>query len=341
MRSAVTIRTATLLAIMGATGACSVGATPADPPATSTPSMSAPEPITPTPTPTPSAAPVVGDCRDIPDGGFLRFTDQSEVTDCAGAHSAETIWVGEVSGPEADEDVPDYLVVVSETACSVRLTEHLGTADWVATRLTVTAFVAPLREWGLGARWVRCDAYVPEHGETGYRSGVELFTPIRLDDTAFSTWRYCTTYDPDTPELAMSVDCADPHNAEAVAPTLDLEVLGPDFPASSDIAAVADEHCFGAITDDLGGSPPEALVTWVEPSESQWELGDRYVVCYVEIDGGRVAGSLEGVGDQIEVIPFAEGEDDPAIDSYDSSSQTRIQGRVTVRTSHGPPLVWA
>ncbi len=79
---------------------------------------------------------------------------------------------------------------------------------------------------------------------------------------------------------------------------------------------MADEHCLGAVADYVGGLPAEALVVWRQPDEETWELGDRIVGCSIEIDGGRVAGSLQGIGDAIEVIPLAEGEDDPAIDPY-------------------------
>ena len=60
----------------------------------------------------------------------------------------------------------------------------------------------------------------------------------------------------------------------------------------------------------------ETLVSWSAPDQERWDRRDRVVVCYVTVDGGRVAGSLQGAGDQIDVIPFAAGEDDPAIDPY-------------------------
>lgn len=307
---------AAVLAIAMTSG-CTVGADPAaGPPADPTPSTSSPTTASARPTRTPPPAPVVGQCRYIAYGGFARPTDFGRITECDVEHTAETIWVGEVTGPQAGEEVPDYAVVIADAACPVRLTEHFGTGDWAATRLYAAAFVAPLQEWKLGARWVRCDVYLPELGENGYREGDQLFAPVTLDDAAFSTWRFCATYDPDEPELGLSVDCAEPHNVEAITPTLDLGFLGPDFPGRREIAAAADEHCFGAMEGYLGGAPPEAIIVWAAPDQALWELGDRDLLCIIEIDGGRVAGSLQGIGDAIEVIPFADGEDDPAIDPY-------------------------
>ena len=58
------------------------------------------------------------------------------------------------------------------------------------------------------------------------------------------------------------------------------------------------------------------LLAWSQPTEEMWDAGHRLIVCSVEVDGGRVAGTLRDVGDEIDVIPFADGEDDPAIDPY-------------------------
>ena len=315
------IRTLIAVVIAPVVVGCTIGS-PSSPesvdPTTAPPTSSEPTPAaTPTDTLEPAAAPVVGECRYVPDGGFGRISDLSRVTACDDEHTAETVWVGEATGPEAEESTPDWEAITRDIPCFAHLTEYLGSGDWMATRLTTTAFVAPIGEWRLGARWVRCDVFLPEFGADGYRHGDALDAPVALNAEAISALHACLTFDPDEPELAQTVDCAEPHNRELIAPTVDLTSLGEDFPDETQLAELAEEQCPDTILDFVGGDPQALVFAWSGPDEETWDLGARVLVCHVEVIDGRMAGSAQGAGEEVAVIPFAAGEDDPAIDPYD------------------------
>ena len=90
------------------------------------------------------------------------------------------------------------------------------------------------------------------------------------------------------------IPCAQPHKAEAYAQT-DL----PDgaFPGDQAVAAKAEQACSSRFQAFIGRSYDESVVelTYLHPIQQSWELGDRSVLCMVEMpNGAPVQGTLRG-----------------------------------------------
>lgn len=75
------------------------------------------------------------------------------------------------------------------------------------------------------------------------------------------------------------VDCSEPHDAEVFAEL----VLGVDaYPGDDEVAAAADELCFGQNFEDFVGTPHATSVIRSlrsKPSSETWALGDRTINC--------------------------------------------------------------
>lgn len=95
-----------------------------------------------------------------------------------------------------------------------------------------------------------------------------------------------------------TVDCAEPHTAEAYA-QFDLE--GDVFPGVDAVSTRGDEGCLVRFEDFVGTSYEESVYEAgsITPTEQSWnDAGDRTVICVITgtVDGSPLVGSAEGTG---------------------------------------------
>lgn len=91
------------------------------------------------------------------------------------------------------------------------------------------------------------------------------------------------------------VDCAEEHDSEFFH---SHQMTGDEYPGDGEIQTQADELCSGdAFTDFIGVSyeESETYVAHLSPTQESWEqLDDREILCYVNVPGEKVTGTLEG-----------------------------------------------
>lgn len=94
-------------------------------------------------------------------------------------------------------------------------------------------------------------------------------------------------------ESVDKVDCAESHELEA---TKSVIVEGSTHPGNDALLAQADEECFAAFEEYIGGPYDEEGVyepTYYFPSESSWAGGDREILCLLFGYEGPTTGSAK------------------------------------------------
>lgn len=91
------------------------------------------------------------------------------------------------------------------------------------------------------------------------------------------------------------VDCSEEHDSEFFH---SHQMTGDEYPGEGEIQGQADERCTGdAFTDFVGVSYDESeiYVSYLSPTQESWEkLEDREILCYLNVPGEKVTGTLEG-----------------------------------------------
>lgn len=91
----------------------------------------------------------------------------------------------------------------------------------------------------------------------------------------------------------LTVDCADPHQAEAYAAK---DVEGSTFPGEAEVSDAADEFCAEAFGSFVGMdyNDSELEISMLMPTARSWRGGDREILCLVVDPAGDTTGTLRG-----------------------------------------------
>lgn len=91
----------------------------------------------------------------------------------------------------------------------------------------------------------------------------------------------------------LTVDCADPHLAEAYAAK---DVEGRTFPGEAEVSDAADEFCAEAFDSFVGidYNDSELEISMLMPTAQSWRGGDREILCLVVDPAGDTTGTLRG-----------------------------------------------
>jgi hypothetical protein len=91
---------------------------------------------------------------------------------------------------------------------------------------------------------------------------------------------------------AGTMPCTQEHSEEIFAR---LDVEGDEMP--DDLSDQAQAYCVDQFTPYVGTDPDSSSlsITWLEPTSSSWDLGDRVVLCIAETDDVLTA-SIAGSG---------------------------------------------
>lgn len=89
------------------------------------------------------------------------------------------------------------------------------------------------------------------------------------------------------------VDCDEPHDFE-VFHLVDAE--DGEFPGESAVNEFADVACAAAFEGYVGRDYQSSAlyISYLYPTASTWQEGDREVVCLLRMDNGQLTGSMRG-----------------------------------------------
>lgn len=253
------------------------------------------------------AVPVAAVCYQ--EAGTDTWYGDFNTVPCAGDHGSETVFVGAFTGAAASRSTPpgsdSHDRATAYAQCLKGASDYLG-GDYHLALLDLTMVLPSTNAWQGGARWIRCD--VVRYADANRRvivrkgsvkDGLRGNRPLALS---------CETVTDDghgsiTDEQLAS--CSKPHNAEFAG-----LYTPPNVPWQADEKArqnMFDNGCESVVAKFLGfsgGKVESAYMGWmtVPPSENEWNLGDRAVVCSAlafrrgSPNGARLVGSVRGLG---------------------------------------------
>lgn len=218
--------------------------------------------------------------------------------DCAQKHFAQTIHVGQLSGPITElSDPPALDEGAAEPAyaeCDKGTQAKLG-RNWRDLQLDLIIRLPSEGAWQAGARWVRCDLVVPADLATATNDNlVEQTGPLDFTKLALGCFNYKSAPDPHLTGVA----CTTAHNAEYVGS--DTLPSGTKYPETDDEWNAIHNRCFTLTAAFIGvavNNVTTGVSSWIE-SESRWTGGDRSVRCYLWLDQKTMATSAKGTKGQ-------------------------------------------
>jgi hypothetical protein len=254
------------------------------------------------------AVPVAAVCYPSVLKGDIWYGDFNTVP-CAGGHGVETVFVGAFTGTAASRsDIPaegSQDRVDAYAQCRKGAVDYLGD-DYHLGLLSLSLTLPSPNAWSGGARWFRCDItrYSDANETDALRSGsvkdgLRGARPLALT---------CSTVTDDgkgTVKDQQVTDCSKPHNAEVAG-----LYSAPNVPWPADQNTrqkMFDNGCEPVVAKFLGlpgGKVYSEYMGWMTggPSQDQWALGDRTVVCSAlgfkgdSPNGARFVGSVKGLG---------------------------------------------
>ncbi|PJJ61531.1 septum formation family protein [Compostimonas suwonensis] len=167
-----------------------------------------------------SAGSRAGQCRVVLDPvEFDAVSNSSPTVDCAAQHTVETFDVVELEGFDPEAGRPDELLLKARAGqlCAYdAMRDYIGARDRDSSRdLRIVAFAPTAREWGDGARSVRCDLAVLENE----RSLVSVTGSLRdiMERSDSSALRRCYLTAPgEEAGSGSETTCDEEHTAEDV-----------------------------------------------------------------------------------------------------------------------------
>ncbi|GIH18143.1 septum formation family protein [Rugosimonospora africana] len=256
------------------------------------------------------AVPVAAVCYDSVLDGDTWYGDFNTVP-CTGDHGEETVFVGTFTGSAGNRSTPPASDSQDRrdayAQCLKGAANYLG-GDYHLGLFELGLVLPSSNAWTGGARWYRCDivrysdANETDVARTGsVKDGLRGKRPL-----AFT----CSTVTDDGKGSITDqqvTDCAKPHNAEVAG-----LYTPPNVPWPADQKTrqnTYDSGCEAVVAKFLGLSGrvvASNYMGWMTsgPSEDQWKLGDRTVVCSAlgfkgeSPNGARFVGSVKGLKDK-------------------------------------------
>lgn len=222
-------------------------------------------------------------CRALTPDDVAAPVDGTDPVDCSEGHTAETFYVGELSGDDAgslEYDDPTLGAQVFRQ-CQPRFIRFVGATPSLALRSVVDwAWWRPSEEaWDEGARWFRCDIV------GGNDQSTEL---VALPETAKGLllgippprWMLCAQGA--QVASAPKVPCSEPHNWRAVSAVVVGEPKD-TWPGARVVEVKTRDFC----SDWVGAWLNYPLdyefgYTWF--GRAEWESGNRQSVCWAQTD---------------------------------------------------------
>jgi hypothetical protein len=252
------------------------------------------------------AVPVAGVCYPGPYTAV--WNGDFDTVDCAGSHQTETAYVGTFTGDDGQRSEPPSpgspALRTAYAQCQQGASAYLG-GDWHSALVSLGLVRPNPNAWAGGARWYRCDLI---HWATLFSSVVVDHGSLKGDLAGARSAAFgclATTRDAaGSINVAKSVDCAAPHQAEYAG-----LYTAPDVPYPSDQAAqdkLETDGCKRVVASFLGFQDPSqwfgnGVGSWpFSFNPDQWTLGDRTIPCfaYAFTKSGAMVGSVKGIRNQ-------------------------------------------
>lgn len=251
------------------------------------PSTSPTTPTTPTVAadPTTPAAPIVGSCYQLTVDQLTQPTNDSPVASCAGDHTAQTIYVGQL-----DAIAEGHLLGVDSTKLQQQVKDQCPKAfnDYVGgnaerrdlSRLRVVWFSPTVEQADAGAEWFRCDVIAFGQGDDLATLTKQVPREALRSDKGLASYGLCGTNAPGSADF-VRVLCNLPHAWKAVS-TISLDTSKDNsgaYPGAAKVSTQGEDTC----KEDARAAQNYALkfqYGWEWPTADQWENGQHYGICW-------------------------------------------------------------
>ncbi|MCW3842834.1 septum formation family protein [Micromonospora yasonensis] len=245
--------------------------------------------------------PEVGACHSsIQDVGYLSGYNP---VDCAVSHRAETLYVGTLTGPDAERSTPPRPgsngVRTARTQCDQQVTKAVG-ADWHSGRLLLSVVFPSAPGWKGGARWFRCDvAEVAslDDGSVTARTGTLRGTLKPGSPLAYGCFNPKLVKD-EIDEM-RAVACTAKHRAEFVGVYQFPDVPYAEFNRSAQRAHKACRSLvakYVKVPDNSDMQYRAGTIIYHPYGEEEWKDGNRGVQCFLWLSDRTLTRSLKGAG---------------------------------------------
>jgi hypothetical protein len=228
--------------------------------------------------------PGVGQCHDAQP---IRLTREAfALRDCAQTHAYQVVFVGEVTGRPARLPAPPEVGSDHQrdlwARCDEGFTDFFG-GDWKQWRLKLKISFPSVIAWDTGQRWFACHAAAIDDfrwynvATTGsFENGASSRSDLKL---GCLQWVQGPT---------VYKACHEPHNAEFVTVFKAItKVKDPEFEQLTEEHTVCKEHA-----QLLAGTSVSLVsLVWV-PRETDWQMGDNHVRCFLMVQGKPVTKSF-------------------------------------------------
>ncbi|WP_327010951.1 septum formation family protein [Dactylosporangium sp. NBC_01737] len=245
--------------------------------------------------------PKVGDCWTSAASDIYDVMDAPAAvtqTPCDYSHFAETVHVGQFTGPQADADRAPLLADMAEQykTCNAEAAKFLG-APWANGRLRMLVFPPSNSQWHGGARFFRCDlaALRTEAGVLDPRKetlkdtlqpGGTMLLGCSVRVGAIESW------DDLTPAA-----CTAPHDVEFAGVV--TSAIGTYPVDGKAMEAAFDDACWDRIRAFTGSSNSTLSKVsygyWGLSGQDGWKAGDHDARCYVMLSK-KISRSLKNNG---------------------------------------------
>jgi len=225
--------------------------------------------------------PAIGDCRLLEPDDIAGSSNDTDPVSCKDAHTAETFYVGEFTGKDADLEAEDpALGATVFDRCDKEFRRFTGADESLAMRTVLSwAWFGPSEgAWEEGARWYCCDVVGgTENAEAlvglpRTAKGVLLGIP---DD------RWLSCVDAATVAGAARIPCSEPHDWRAVS-TIMVGTEKEKYPGDRVVEVRSRDSC----SDWVGAwmnypvTDYQFAYTWFPRGE--WDAGNRRSICWAK-----------------------------------------------------------
>lgn len=216
--------------------------------------------------------------------------------DCTKPHGYQTVHVGQLTGDAASQAQPPAIDSAAYKGargeCDSRLATFLG-GQWKDRKVRLRIAVPSADAWTGGARWYSCEAAA----YTTSNRAVKILE-VSLKD-AFDALAELKFGCHDVPPKGTSTprSCEESHNTEYVG---HFNYVDMSYAAMKAEAAKEDDDLHRKCMPLVGpyvGVPNLGSGTWLwNPTEEDWNAGDRTMHCFLWLNETKVSKSLKGVG---------------------------------------------
>ena len=269
-----------IVACGGSGDAPIVGSAPAS--STSQPSSSSPSSSA-TPSPS-SSSPTLP--ASIATGQCLTDTETYTVVPCIQMHVYQ---VTAVIQDSREGDNPTRRQVLRQASCNASMTKFSGAPP---VGILATPSPAPLVDDPLNADRIVCLMRLRTDAD---RANLQIDFTLKDALGGSGGFQYAFCVDAVTKNFKL-VPCHEPHVGQTVGGFL-TGGYADKFPGTAKQQALRDERCPKIAAAYLGtGARPDLQVSGLSTTESAWNQGDRYSVCFVKPTSGTLSKPLQGIG---------------------------------------------